>query len=482
VGDVGLRWLIFAAEVLVVLVGALYVSANRRPSSAIAWILVLIFIPVLGIVAFLLIGVGKLPRGRRMKQREVCDAILARTDRTHDVADSEDWPSWLSSIVRMNRALGSLPMVAGNEIELIEDYRGSIRQMADAVDTATAYVHIEFFILVTDETTEPLFTALERARQRGVTVQVLADHAIGFIYPYRRRTKRRFAEMGADYRQMLPLRPFRGQWRRPDLRNHRKLVVVDGTVGFTGSQNLIADHYHKRRGQRRGLHWDELMIRLTGPAVSELDAVFLTDWYSETDHWPQFSTEPIEPTPAATSQAQVVPSGPSFDNDNNLKLFVSLIGSAQRRVTVTSPYYVPDESVQMAMIVAAQRGIDVELFVSEIGDQVMVYHAQRSYYEELLRAGVRIYLYRPPTILHAKHLSIDDDVCVIGSSNLDIRSLSLHMELSVLIRDPAVSRSLAAVQNRYRANSRLLALDDWLNRPRRHRALDNLMRLTSALQ
>ncbi|MBO0811790.1 MAG: PLDc N-terminal domain-containing protein, partial [Microlunatus sp.] len=433
-GDV-VRWLIFAAEIIIVFVVALYVSANRRPSSAIAWILVFILLPVLGIVAFLLVGVGRLPRSRRAKQREVSDAIMARTDRSHDVEDREDWPRWLPATVRMNRALGALPMIGGNQVELIEDYDGSIKEMAAAVDTATSYVHVEFFILITDDTTEPLFAALERARRRGVSVQVLVDHVSNLMYPNRRATGRRFAEMGAELRLMLPLRPFRKEWQRPDLRNHRKLLVVDGAVGFTGSMNLIAEHYHKKKALRRGLHWDEVMIRITGPAVSELDAVFLTDWYSETDHWPEFSTETVGSAPGADVDAQVVPSGPSFDNDNNLKLFGSLISSAQRRVLVTSPYYVPEESIQMAMIVAAHRGIDVELFVSEVSDQVMVYHAQRSYYEQLLRAGVRIYLYRAPTILHAKHLLIDDDVCVIGTSNLDVRSLSLHMELSVLIRD-----------------------------------------------
>lgn len=480
-GDV-VRWLILAAEVIAVLIAAFYVSANRRPSSAIAWVLVFIFIPIIGIVAFLLVGVGRLPRSRRAKQREVCEAILARTDRSHDVHNRAVWPGWLSSIVRMNRALGALPMVGCNQVELIEEYSGSIEAMAEAVDAATTYVHVEFFILVADDTSEPLFAAFERARRRGVTVQALADHVSSLMYPNRRGTRRRFEAMGAELKYMLPLRPIRREWQRPDLRNHRKLLVVDGTVGFTGSMNLIADHYHKRKAKRRGLHWDELMIRLTGPAVSELDAVFLTDWYSETDHWPQFSTEPVAPEGDAVVDAQVVPSGPSFDNDNNLKLFVSLIGSAQHRVSVTSPYYVPEESIQMAMIVAAHRGIEVELFVSEVSDQVMVFHAQRSYYEQLLRAGVRIYLYQAPTILHAKHLSIDDDVCVIGSSNLDVRSLTLHMELSVLIRDSAVCRRLDAVQTRYRTNSKLLTLDEWLRRPWRQRALDNLMRLTSALQ
>lgn len=224
-------------------------------------------------------------------------------------------------------------------------------------------------------------------------------------------------------------------------------------------------------------------MRLSGPAVSELDAVFVTDWYSETDHLLPLTGTAGSPEPTHDSaDAQVVPSGPSFDNDNNLKLFATMINNATRRVGVTSPYYVPDETIQMAMVTAALRGLEVELFVSETGDQFMVYHAQRSYYEQLLRAGVKIYLYRAPTILHAKHLTLDDDVCLIGSSNLDIRSLSLHMELSVLIHQRRLTDQMREVEDRYRSDSRQLMLDDWLQRPSRHRILDDLMRLTSSLQ
>ena len=168
--------------------------------------------------------------------------------------------------------------------------------------------------------------------------------------------------------------------------------------------------------------------------VRELNALFLTDWYSETDDLvhPDYSPVVLSDQPGLNDM-QVVPSGPSFENDNNLKLFAAVIQNARKRISVTSPYFVPDESVMMALVTAGARGLDVELFVSEISDQFTVFHAQRSYYEELLRAGVKVYLYAAPNVLHAKHLSIDDDVAIIGSSNLDIRSLNLHMELMVLV-------------------------------------------------
>jgi cardiolipin synthase A/B len=477
-----ISWLLLAAHILIVLIAAVLISANRKPSTAIAWILAIIFVPVLGITFFLLTGFGKLPRKRRNRQREVCEALLARTDGLDRVSHREEWPSWLPSMVTMNRNLGSLPMVGGNSAE-IESYTGSIQAMADAIDQAQHFVHVEFFILVQDEATAPVFDALERACKRSVEVRVLSDHVAQFMYPNRKATIRRFDAMGAEYRPMLPLQPFRGHWRRPDLRNHRKLLVVDGVVGFTGSQNLIIDHYHKKKTIKQGLHWHELMVRLTGPSVRELDAVFVTDWYSETDELLALDTSPVRPEDdSELVDAQIVPSGPSFDNDNNLKLFAAMIQNARQRISITSPYYVPDETIQMALVTAGSRGLDVELFVSESGDQFMVFHAQRSYYEQLLRAGVKIYLYRAPTILHAKHLSIDDDVAVIGSSNLDIRSLSLHMELSVLVHGAKFTAAMRAVEDDYRSKSRQVVLQDWLRRPTHERIFDNVMRLTSSLQ
>jgi cardiolipin synthase len=282
---------------------------------------------------------------------------------------------------------------------------------------------------------------------------------------------------------MLPLRPLRGQWQRPDLRNHRKLVVVDGRVGHTGSQNMIQSNYGKKKSIARGLHWHEVMVRLEGPVVRELDAVFATDWYSETDELLPLDTTPVvlgdDP---ALLDAQVLPSGPSFENDNNLKLYTTLIHKAERQVSITSPYFVPDEAIQLAIVTAASRGLLVELYVSEIGDQFLVYHAQRSYYEDLLRAGVRIYLYQAPTVLHSKHFTIDDDVSIVGSSNMDIRSFSLNMEVSVMVHGAEFVQRMRAIEASYREHSRELSLDEWVRRPWGEKVRDSLARLTSSLQ
>lgn len=409
--------------------------------------------------------------------------MLARTPGLSAVSHSEDWPAWLRSAVELNLRLGALPMVGGNRAELLEDYKGCFDRMIEDIDAATEYVHVEFYILALDPTTEPFFEAMARACRRGVPVRVLFDHLAAVRDPTYRDMLSAFDGMGAEWHAMLPLRPFKGQWQRPDLRNHRKLVVVDGSVGYTGSQNLIDASYNKKSNIKRGLQWHELMVRLEGPVVRELDAVFVTDWYSESETLLPLDTSPVVLGSAPELiDAQVLPSGPSFDNDNNLKLYTTLIYKAEHRVSITSPYFVPDEAIQLAIITAASRGLNVELFVSEVGDQAMVYHAQRSYYEVLLRAGVRIYLYKAPQVLHAKHFTVDYDVAVIGSSNMDVRSFSLNMEVSVLVHGRSIVDQMRAVEDSYRSASTELLLEDWLRRPVGHKALDNLARLTSSLQ
>ena len=233
---------------------------------------------------------------------------------------------------------------------------------------------------------------------------------------------------------MLPLRPLKGQFQRPDLRNHRKLMVVDGRVGFMGSQNLIEPGYNKPKNHAAGREWVELVARIDGPTVNALRAVFAQDWYIETHErlGDEITPDTVIAHPDGIA-GQVLPSGPGYATENNLRLFTALIYSAQRRISLTSPYFVPDEPLLYAVTTAARRGVDVELFVSEEGDQFMVFHAQCSYYAALLEAGVRIYLYPAPAVLHSKHFSIDDDVAVIGSSNMDMRSFALNYEVSLML-------------------------------------------------
>ncbi len=472
------------ADLAIKVTALIVIPKHRKPTAAMSWLLAIFFIPFVGILLFLLIGNMRLPRARMQEQARI-DAIIAQTVAALPETDiAATWPAWFARTVEQNERLTGLPASAGNGATLIDDYGASVASMTIEIERATRFVHVEFYIVAWDATTGAFFSAMERAVARGVTVRLLADHVASRKVSGADATFAELERIGVQWAWMLPVMPLKGKYQRPDLRNHRKIMVVDGRVAFLGSQNLIDRTYDSAKNIARGLRWQELVTRLTGPVVASANAVFLSDWLIETGE----DLSASEHVPAAQVQTsedalvcQVVPSGPSYTTENNLRLFLSLIYSATERVIITSPYFVPDEAMVYAITTACQRGLDVQLFVSEIGDQGLVYHAQRSYYEALLTAGVRIFLYPAPFILHAKHFSIDEDIAVIGSSNMDIRSFSLNMEVSLLVRGTGFVGGMRAVEARYRTAGRELTLDEWRREPRRATFLDGLARLTSAL-
>ena len=488
-----------ALQVVLLLAALAVVPRGRRPSSALAWILLVLVLPLAGVLLFAVIGSPKLPRARRAKQRSMNVRI---SERVREAGAGEltrlghglPAPPWLASVASLNQALGAMPLLGGNDAHLLTGFDQQLDALVREVERARRYVHVEFYILSFDRTTAPFFAALGDAVARGVDVKVLLDHLGTRRYPGYRATLAELDRIGVQWHLMLPVQPLRGRYQRPDLRNHRKLMVVDGDVALVGSMNIIDPGYAKPANRRRGLVWRDLMARVEGPVVHEIDALFVTDWFSETDELLSTSREepvaPGEPGDRSwtvpgqpgTLLCQVLPSGPGFDVENNLALFNSLIYAAQRRLSITSPYFVPDESLLIAITTAARRGVEVELFVGEVGDQLVVFHAQHSYYRALLEAGVRIYLYPGPSILHAKHLSVDELVTVLGSSNMDIRSFDLDLEVSLMTCGQPFADEMRAVEDEYRAVSRELTLEEWSRQSFLHGVVDGLARLTSAVQ
>lgn len=482
-----LTWTIMVLFVdnIIRIVALFVVPRNRRPTAGMAWLVTIFWLPVPGLLLFLLIGGNKLPKKRTRKQDLAIQFVSEQADHAEAIigVDMEAMPRGIANAVSLGRHLGAQPMVRGNEASICIDYEESLARIAEAIRQAESYVHVEFYILVYDETTADVFEALHEVSKRGVQVRVLLDHISAVRNPGTLRTAKKLDEIGAEWTYMLPVRPWRGQWQRPDLRNHRKLVVIDSKVGFMGSQNLVDSSYNKPANKRRGLHWRDLMVRVEGPAAVGLEAVFLGDWFVETGETPSTILENDAPLQLPGELGcQVLPSGPGFGRENNLQVFVSLLYAARERISITSPYFIPEGAIMHALRAATARGVEVELFVSEIGDQALVYHAQRSYYEELLEAGVRIFMYRPPYILHSKHFTIDDEIAVVGSSNMDQRSFNLNMEVSMVVYGESFVRELDEVISEYHCNSRELTSEEWSKQPLRSKLLDGLARLTSALQ
>lgn len=483
-------WLV-VVDFFIRIVALGFVPRGRRPSAALAWLALIFAVPIVGGIIFLLFGKSRL-RGHRADLEHRMARLLQ-----HSTADEghascvPDVPPAIRAAVTLNRHNGATPLVSGNGLDLYPDYEASIEAMTRAVDHASEFVHAQFYILAVDRSTDRFFTALERAHARGVTVRVLVDHVGSVGFPGYKAALARMESAGIQWRRMLPAAPPRFHYQRPDLRNHRKILVVDNEVGFTGSQNMIDSSYNKKRNRRKNFTWIDLMVRLVGPMVQHLNTVFMSDWTAESDpevlqpHQENAGARtPIRATDAAAdgSCCQLLPSGPGLDNSNNLRLFNQLIYGAQERVVICSPYLVPDESLLIALTSAAQRGIRVDVHLGATSDHPLTHHAQRSYYEGFLRAGINIHLYREPYVLHSKFVLVDGMTAVIASSNMDIRSFELNQEINLLVIDHRIVRELEDIAAEYGAESRQLDLVEWRARPIHQKFLDNACRLTANLQ
>jgi cardiolipin synthase A/B len=467
-------WIFFLSEWAIRLTMLVVVPFRRTPAAAKGWLLLIFFEPWVGLLLYALIGRAKLLRRQREQLAKLPQAmapVVGRLTNHPNIFHPEVGPA-LSQAVTLSENLGQSPILGGNAVELLVDYDGTIARLVADVERAENHVHLLFYIFADDRATAPVLEALGRAVKRGVACRVLAD-AIGSRTALR-TLRPKLTALGVAVHEMLPISLLPWKKARVDLRNHRKIAVIDGRVGYTGSQNLVAADF------KGGLAYEDLMVRVTGPVVLELQYVFASDWFLETSEVLDGESEFPGPEIAGAVPAQALPSGPAFPTQNNQRLIVALVHGARKRVVLTTPYFIPDEPLLQALQTAVLRGVEVHLIVSEKGDQWIVALAQKSYYEELLEAGVRIHVYRK-NFLHAKHLSIDDSVALIGTSNLDVRSFALNAEVMLMVYDSGVAARLAAEQERYFANSRLLTLTAWEQRSFGSKVAQNLARLLSPL-
>jgi cardiolipin synthase len=468
--------LYLVSEWVIRLVMLFYVPQRRSAAAARAWLLLIFFLPWVGLVLYLVFGRAYLPRQRIAMEitvsrlvRELQPRILGQS-----LTDSPDLPATFSQAVSLAHTLADFGICRGNRIELITDYDFGIERLLEDIGASQRHVHLMYYIFRRDDTGRRVVAALRSAAQRGVKCRVLVDGYGSWFSFLRLGPELRAA--GIEALLVMPPRVWGRKAVRLDLRNHRKIAVIDGHVGYVGSQNLV------NPDANRGLTNEELVARVTGPVVRQLQAVFLADRFYETE---VLVTDPVEyllPELAEPggSLAQVMPSGPGYHRGTLQQLMIALIHAAQRRVILTTPYFVPDEPFLLALRMAAQRGVEVRLVLSRHSNKPIVHLAQQSNYEELLDAGVAIHLYYG-NFLHAKHATIDDCVALIGSSNFDIRSFALNSEVALLIYDAKVVGELREIQRRYLAKSDRVDPDRWARRGILPRVAQNIARLADTL-
>ena len=446
-----------------------WIPSRTTPAAARSWLLLVGFVPLLGLPLYLLLGHPWLSRER-----------VARQARASDVIREEQRPlSALRWTPRDGAAAEMAPLIErqgafmpthGNAVTLLDDYDASLRALLDDIGAATRQVHLLYYLMFDDPVGEAVTSALCAAAARGVTCRVLLD-AVGAkrgLRAYRARLR----AAGVEVHDMLPggLR-----WRRSgrmDLRNHRKVAVIDNRIGYVGSQNLAEATFVAGHPNR------ELVARVQGPVVSHLEGVFASDWYIETGE--RLGVRPdlsVQPQDVAT---QLLPSGPAYPFENARDTVNALIHLARHKVVLTTPYFVPDDATLSALRIAALSGVDVQLVLSATNNQTLTAWAQQSYYAELLACGVKIALYRPH-FLHAKHLSVDDGMALVGSINLDIRSFALNAEVGLLCYSRDVVARMRAIEDDYLAHAEHLDAAAWARRPAWRRSREGIARLADAL-
>jgi cardiolipin synthase len=434
----------------VLVAGAFLLLENRRPQATLAWLLAFVFIPGLGVLAYVLFGRSRKAFSRQSKllrqeleptARPILAPVLARQDA--EVARLEGGSAARRKLMMLVRHNSRSALTTRNRVEILQDAAVFYPRLVEDLQTARHSIHLQYFIWGADSFTEELKEVLTAKARAGVEVRLLYDPLGSRAH----LTRAYVREMRAAGVRMVPTSPL---WRLHTVsyRNHRKITVVDGTIGYTGGMNIGNEHLDGGKGFDS---WRDTQVRVTGEAAALLQTVFAVDWYNAAKeglfavpYFPPAATDPAD----GDVPVQVLTSGPDSRWAAIRQLYFFMIVTAQRRVFLQSPYFVPDATIAEALKSAALSGVDVRVMLSAraSGDRVPNW-AGNTFMADVAAAGVRVYLYEKG-YLHAKTISIDSEVCSVGSANIDIRSFSINYELNAVIYSERIAQELEAAFER----------------------------------
>lgn len=471
-GTEALALLHYAAAIMVVV--RVLLRRRMAASARLAWALLVVVLPVLGILVYLLFGEVRMRHADRQRMADVRAALSHLWERSP--CHVETVANHAAAVVASARATGGMEPVAGNALTLLEEGDEAFDHLVAAIDAARDHVHLLFYIWLPDRSGTRVADAVMRAARRGVDCRVIVDDLGG------RRLVRsplwgRMQAAGAHCVRAFPIgNPLVGMLlRRLDLRNHRKIAVIDNRIAFTGSRNCADKAFAIKP---RYAPWIDILLRVEGPLVRQLQAVFLQDWMSYTGHDLGELLDMIPAVAEPGQVAQVIASGPDQRRESLADCIATMVHASRGQLTITTPYYVPDDAIDAAIRSAARRGVAVTMILPERNDSTIVAATSEGFYYGLLRAGVRVMLFRDG-LLHAKIVTVDGRMALTGSANLDRRSFDLNYEVNMLVLDEAFTAALDERQADYVARARRLTLaevEGW-GRPRRIRS--NLLALAA---
>lgn len=467
----------FSYTIFVVIVVALVIAEKREPVNTLAWIMVITMFPVGGMILFLVFGQNH-RKQRTFQRKELVDAAtidqLCR-EQLSGLADQESLAMTDKSVVRLMLNNNKSLLTLHNRLRILNNGHETFADMFEAMAQAKEYIHIEFFAIEGGELFDHLCNVLEERIREGVEVRIIYD-SVG-SRQLKNKDRDRLIAMGAEVKSFMPVF-FTRFTSTVNYRNHRKIVVIDGKVGYTGGVN-IADRYIY--GRKQGGIWRDTHLRIEGEAVTMLQTIFVTDWSFVTDgvvlnDAKYFAHTPVE----QVLPVQIATSGPDTPYAAIMQSYYAAICKAEKYIYLSTPYLLPNEVIVTALKVAALSGVDVRLLIPVRGDNIFVAWAGYSYVDSLLEAGVKVYLYQKG-FNHSKFIVIDDELCTIGSANLDHRSFEDDFEIQALIYENSVAQELKGYFLDDLADSKLITPDEWAQRSKWRKIMESLSRLLAPL-
>ncbi|WP_025820423.1 cardiolipin synthase [Shewanella marina] len=456
------------------------VTKRRSIGVSFAWMMVIYVIPFAGIVLYFLFGELNLGKKRASRAKDMFGPYGVWCKQLQDYRQyhPESLTDFAQSISQLCQSRLGIPALADNRLELLKTTDEIMQRLIEDINAAQTDIHMEFYIWNPGGLADCVADALIKARKRGVKVKVLLDSAGSRVF-FKSSWPVTFRSAGIELVDALSVSPVRMFFRRLDLRLHRKIVVIDNIIGYTGSMNMVDPAYFKVDagvGQ-----WIDVMVRIHGASVPVLNCIHAWDWEVETSTrslpaMPQYR----EQDKTETDVVQVIPSGPGMPEAIIQQVLLQSIYQAKHKIVITTPYFIPSENLMFALISAAQRKVSVHIVIPDKNDSMMVEWASRSFFYELLNAGVNIHRFKGG-LLHTKSVVIDENHSLIGTVNLDMRSLWLNFEVTLAVEEYEFTQKLNRLQRRYIDDSTLVDPVKWRKRPLQKKFIEQFFYMFSPL-
>lgn len=457
---------------------AVYLLVRRRfdPATTLAWVIVILAVPVVGLFAYFMFGEIRLGSRRAARHAEIIRRTRLAAGSSAPEGRYPELPERLAPIATLASAVGGTDPLGGNELRLMDKTDTVLDAMVEDIDAAREHCHLLFYIYLDDGAGQRVAEALMRAAGRGVACRLLVD-AVGSNHFCSSELRGRLERSGVRVVEALPASFVRMAFARLDLRNHRKLAIVDGRIGYTGSQNIADATFAIKK---RYAPWVDAVLRIRGPVVRDLQELFIEDWFLDSGealaHLLSFSVDAV---PGGVP-VQVMGTGPNSYNAALHHVSQAAFHVAREELLLTTPYFVPDATTATSLCTAARRGVRTMLVVPQLNDSPLVACASRAYYQDLLEAGVEVHEYTKG-LLHAKTMTVDRSLAFMSTANLDRRSFELNLEVSTLVYDSDFASQLRFLQRSYMADSVQIDPSEWQARRWPRRLVENAAAMFSPL-